>query len=1300
MSQSPHKTATAERYRIGFDIGGTFTDFVLVDRESASIRLYKCLTTPEDPAIGALDGINALIAEAGLELAEIGHLVHGTTLVTNAIIERRGCKLGFITTAGFLDILEMGTEQRYDIHDLFLRFPEPLATRQYRRQVPERIDRDGEVVTPIDLQAVRQAAGELTGAGIEAIAICFLHAYKNPAHERAARDLIEAEFPDLPVSISSEVQPQLREYERSSTTAANAYVLPLMSAYVKNLVDAFRGQGFTGRFHLLQSSGGLTGPETAAALPVRFLESGPAGSARATAFIGQGLGLDDIISFDMGGTTAKACLIQDGRPDVAPMLEAGRVHRFKRGSGLPIHAPVIDMIEIGAGGGSIARTDALGLLKVGPQSAGAVPGPACYGQGGSAPTVTDANLLLGYLDPGYFLGGRMSLDIEQAEKAMAGLAGDLGMTALEAAWGIYDLVCENMAGAARVHIVEKGHDPRGYAMVAMGGAGPLHAARVAAKLGVRQLLVPPASGAASALGLLVAPISFEVARSLPMSMSAADLPAANALLAELEVECRGRLVAAGVEAADPAITVKRSADMRLAGQMHEITIALPEHDLDTKELADLATRFAEEYARLYTHVYDGADIETLNWRVVCAGPTPTLTTELDGAGRGGAMQKGLRKAYFPDAGGLIEVPVYDRYALVPESRLVGPAIIEEREATTVVPPGADVAIDSAHNLVLELPAAAAREIVVASDDPLEGAVKRIESDPIGLEIMWSRLINITEECWQTVIRTAFSLIIGEAQDFACEILDAKGRQIAHSPRAMPVFNLTLPMAVKAMIERYPPQLLHPGDVLITNDPWLCAGHLFDIAIAVPVFHHDALVSFVGVVGHVADIGGTKDSLNAREIFEEGLQIPPMKIYRAGEANQDLLELMRENVRQPEQVLGDVHALISAGLTGAERISQFMDEYGMHDLEALAEVVQGRAEAAMRAAISELPDGIYESVVEADGIDSIMRYPARVTVAGDCIEVDFEGAPPQTERGGSNCTLSYTMAHATYPLKCILTPEVPGNAGCYRPMTVRAPKGSILNCDKPMAVNTRTRTGWYIAPNLFQALAAAAPGKVQAFTGLPSSALFYGLDQDDKTYSDHLFQGGGQGASASGDGLSALLYPTSAANTSIEMFETRVPALVESKEFIADSGGAGRYRGGLGQVIRARKLADDGRDCQAGLYPNGVMTAVRGLFQGRPGSLAKATAMTASGEHRDLGVGGLATLTNSRQWVDMRLAGGAGYGDPLERDLADVQRDLDRGYISRAGAEQDYGCITGDDGRIDQRQSDALRAELSTRTAAE
>ncbi len=1258
------------RYRIGFDIGGTFTDFILLDAERSDIRLHKCLTTPADPSVGALEGLSEIVAAAGLSLADIGEIVHGTTLVTNALIERKGAKLGLITTAGFRDILEMGTEQRYDIYDLFLQYPEPLVPRRRRLEVVERLDRDGLVVTELDLDGVRAAAKALVDDGVEAIAVGFLHAYRNPSHERAAGQAIRALYPEVAVSLSSDVVAELWEYQRIATTCANAFVQPLMDRYVRRLERELWQRGFRGALYLMHSAGGLVSPDTARAFPIRLLESGPAGGGLATAFFGKLAGKSDVISFDMGGTTAKACLIENGRAAVAAEMEAARVHRFKKGSGLPIKAPVIDMIEIGAGGGSIASVDEVGLLRVGPHSAGADPGPACYGRGGAQPTVTDANLVLGYYDPGFFLGGRMSLDVAAARAALEGVGGKIGLDAVQTAWGIHRVVTESMAAAARIHIVEKGRDPRAYAMVGFGGAGPAHAMGVARILGVEEVLIPPASGAASALGFLAAPLSFEQVQSHPVRLDEAGAAARiDAVLHELEADTRGRITNAGIAEAD--VVTERSADMRLFGQLHEINVPLPDGAIDDAAMIGIRAEFARAYAERYTSVYEGVAIQLVSVRVRCRGPIPELAIVQAGSAATGEARKGSRQAYFGDR--FVEVPVYDRYALSMGVEIAGPAIIEEREATTIVAPGDLVTVDATGSLRVRIAVTEPMAARITPLTPLAEARALIESDPVSLEIMWARLVTVVEEMWHTIVRTAFSLIVSEAQDFATDLLDPDGESLAHSPRAMPVFNLTVPIAVKALLKKYPAETLEPGDVLITNDPWLCAGHLFDIAVVTPVFREGRVVALTATVGHVGDIGGTKDSLRAREIYDEGFQIPPMKLYRAGVANEDLLTLLHTNVRKADEVLGDLHSFVAANQLGADRLLAFMNDYGMHDLRALAATVQDRSEQAMREAIRALPDGVYESEVFNNPLGTKLRYPVKVVVAGDTIEVDFEGAPPQQPQGGLNCTFTYTAAHTTYPLKCILSPQIRSNAGCYRPFTVKAPAGSILNCDKPVAVNLRTRTGWYIAPNIFRALAEAAPGQVQAATGLPHAVNIYGRDSSGHVYADHFFMGGGQGACARTDGKSALLYPTSASNTSIELMETRAPVLVLEKTLVADSGGPGRQRGGLGVRTALRKLHEDGLPTLFSVYPEGVGIANEGLFGGRHGGGVHGVVKDLDGNIvQDCGTGELVTLSRTDRVVEVQLAGGSGYGDPTARPRARLDDDVADGYVSAAAAGAEYG----------------------------
>src|SRR5215831_7457052 len=716
--------------RIGVDIGGTFTDLVWVDEGTGAVRVVKLLTTPKEPAQAVEQGVVTLLYEVGSAPGSVKSLIHGTTLATNAIIERKGAKVGLLTTAGFRDALEIGREGRYDMYDLLIDPPASLVPRHLRLEVTERILADGSVLTPLDEGSARAAIDRLLAAGVEAIAVCLLHAYRNPVHERALIRLVAQMAPHLAVSCSSEVVPEIREYERTSTTAANVYVMPLMARYLDDLERKIADMGVRGGFYIMLSSGGIATPATAKRVPVRLVESGPAAGALAAARAARQAGEHRLLSFDMGGTTAKACVIDRGEPLLAREFEVARADRFKKGSGLPIRVPVIELIEIGAGGGSMARLDRMNLLKVGPDSAGADPGPACYALGGREPTVTDADLVLGYLDPHFFLGGRMRLDVEAARRAITDTVGKpMGFDLARAAWSIHRVVNENMAAAARIHGIERGKDLRAYPLFAFGGAGPVHAWNVGRILKVPRVLVPFGAGAASALGLLSAPLAFDFVRTASQRLDRADWPGVNRLFAELEAEGRAVLREAGI--ADADMTFRRTAEMRYAGQGHEVEGPVPSGPLGPESLAPLTSGFEDAYRALYHRTPMGVPIEALNWRVVVSGPAAG-----GGAGAGGgdfpsatsggpsnrgeaslqrsplgatvdqnqektAAPKGTRQAYFPEAEGYVETPVYDRYALTWGMTFAGPAIIEERESTTVIGPGARVRVDAARTLVAE-----------------------------------------------------------------------------------------------------------------------------------------------------------------------------------------------------------------------------------------------------------------------------------------------------------------------------------------------------------------------------------------------------------------------------------------------------------------------------------------------------------------------------------------------------------------------------------------------------------------------
>jgi N-methylhydantoinase A len=693
----------ARPLRVGIDIGGTFTDLIAFDERTGALSIGKVLTTPGEPALGVETGLHETLANAGEGPGAIGGLIHGTTLVTNALIERKGATTALLTTQGFRDAVEIRREGRYDLYDLFLEMPPPLAPRRRRLEVDERILADGAVLKPLDLAQVPALVARLRAVGAEAVAVSLLHAYRNPEHERQLGAALAEAAPDLVISLSSEVVAEMHEYERTSTVLANVYVRPLVERYLRELEERLHAGGMADvPLLIMLSSGGTATVETARRFPIRLIESGPAAGALAAAHYGALTDRPDLLSFDMGGTTAKACLIDGGEPLVAADFEVARVYRFKRGSGLPVRVPVIEMIEIGAGGGSIARVDSLGLLKVGPDSAGAEPGPACYGRGGTLPTVTDADLILGYLDPRFFLGGRMSLDSAAAEAAVAPLAAQLNLDPTAAAWGIHQVVNENMAGAARIHAVERGKDPRSRALFAFGGAGPVHAYRVAEILRSPELIVPLGAGVTSALGFLVAPLAFDYVRSYPAPLADLDWARVDALLNEMAEEGTATLTASGVPRS--AVMVRRSADLRYRGQGHEVAVPIPDGTLTPGSLPALEQGFDAVYRRLYGRVADGVPLEAVSWRVVVSGPRPSLELRAPAGGEtdAGAALKGERPIYLPEAGGYTSVPIYDRYRLAPGATFAGPAIVEERESTAIIG-GGTIRIDEFRNLIVAMP---------------------------------------------------------------------------------------------------------------------------------------------------------------------------------------------------------------------------------------------------------------------------------------------------------------------------------------------------------------------------------------------------------------------------------------------------------------------------------------------------------------------------------------------------------------------------------------------------------------------
>jgi N-methylhydantoinase A len=688
---------------LGIDIGGTFTDIVIYDPGTGRHHIWKEPTTPGDPAEGVIAGTKRLLATGAVAAKDIARVVHATTLFTNALIERKGARTGLITTAGFRDVLEIGRERKFELYDIFIEMPEPLVPRSLRREVAERLDQNGALEVPLDEAALMDEVEDLVERGVVSIAIVFLHSYANPAHENAAARAVAARYPDISLTTSAEVAPEIREFERTSTTVVNAFVKPLADTYLDSLVERIRELEIDGPFSLMLSNGGLTHLGEAKRRPVQLLESGPAAGALAGAFFGSASGETEVLAFDMGGTTAKISLIDGGEPSIAYGFEAARTKRFAEGSGLPIKISTIELIEVGAGGGSIARVDELGLLKVGPESSGAEPGPACYAKGGDAPTVTDADLLLGYLNADYFLGGAMAIDRAAAEAAMGPLMATTGLDLNEVAWGIHDVVNETMAAAARVQITQRGKDPRDYAMLATGGAGPVHAYNVARKLNLRTLVCPPAAGVGSVIGLLMAPARVDRVGSMVSRLDGLDWDAFEALYKALEDDARA--VLEGTAAELDQLQVHRLADMRYVGQDSEVVVGLGPGPFTRASNDTLVEAFEETYRQLFTRTRPGIPIQVVNLRVSLSAPVKGGGMEMArSADVGEAALKGRRAICFGDPHRFVETNVYDRYRVAPGEVIEGPVVFEEKESTLIIGPGACCRVQADGTLIVTLPA--------------------------------------------------------------------------------------------------------------------------------------------------------------------------------------------------------------------------------------------------------------------------------------------------------------------------------------------------------------------------------------------------------------------------------------------------------------------------------------------------------------------------------------------------------------------------------------------------------------------
>jgi len=1233
--------------RLGIDIGGTFTDFALERSGAEATKRWflKVLTTPEAPERGVLEGMERILAEAGYAPADLQTVVHGTTLATNAVIERRGAKIAFITTEGFRDTLEMGAESRYDHYDLYVDKPEPLVPRDLRLTVPERIAANGEILRSLDDAAIEALLPTLDAAGVEAVAIGFIHSYRNPAHERQAAAVLKRLRPQLRVSLSSEVAPEIREFERFATACVNAYVQPVMQGYLRRLEEAMAGRGVTAPLLLMLSNGGLCEVDVAARFPVRLLESGPAGGAILAADVARRLGIDRALLLDIGGTTAKLCFIDDGAPQTARAMEVARLARFKAGSGIPLRFPVVELAEIGAGGGSIAHRDGLGRLQVGPESAGSVPGPACYGRGGAQPTVTDAHLALGRLDGEQFAGGSMALDTGAARQALADLGEALDLSIDDTAWSICEIIDEGMANAVHEHAVEVGKGVDGRVLIAIGGMAPLHAARLAAKLGLDRVVIPDGAGVGSALGFLRAPVAFETTRSVQLALADFAADAANAIVDDLATDMH-RVVTRAAPGAD--VREQRTAWMRYRGQGHEIRVMLPARRFEANDQAMLREAFEAAYHALYGRIIEGGQIEVLGWTVrveapVAEAPTPALAAPAQ-------AERVAREFYDQTLRRFVTGEVASVAALAPGVALAGPLLLAEDETTIVVPAG------------LSIETSAAGDVLMARDDGgEEQAQVTAAPEEIRAQVLWSRLIAVVEEQARTLMRTAFSPTVREAGDLSAGLFDLQGRLVAQAVTGTPGHVNSMAACARHFLDKHPAHTMVEGDHFITNDPWLTSGHLHDVTVLSPAFQNGRVVGFFACTCHQVDIGGLGQGPDGRSVYEEGLYLPILKLARAGRLNEDVLDIVRANVRQPEPVVGDILSYITANEVSSRRLAATLDEFGEAGLERIGGFILDRSAAGMRAAIEALPQGRWESHTRLDGYDEAVDIHCQVEMDGERIQVTFDGTSRASTKG-INLVLNYTRAYAAFGIRAAVAPNVPNNAGSLSLVEVDAPLGSILNVEHPAPVCARHIIGQFLPEIALGALAGALPGRIPA----EGAACNWGLQlrggSGGRPFEILFFNAGGSGARPMSDGLSATAFPSGIRAIPVEICETAAPLVIWRKELLPDSGGAGRYRGGLGQ--RVEVSARDGSAFQV----FGIFDRVRNPARGREGGADGAPGWVGTVSGTPMRSMGLQTVP-AGEVLRIDVPGGAGYGDPAERDSAAVRRDVELGYVSPEAARR-------------------------------
>ena len=1234
---SPEESERIRGLRIGIDVGGTFTDLVAMEAGDSAPVAFKTPTTPDDPSHGVLRGIEGLASSMGtdarrlLEKAQV--VIHGTTVATNTLVERKGAKVGLITTEGFRDLLEIREGLKEDRYNLRMDQVEPLAPRYLRVGVTERVDSSGKARRDLDADDLRRKVEYLKSEGVDSVAICFLFSFLNPDHEMEAERIVREAMPEAYVSASHVILPQIKEFDRLSTTALNSYVGPSLSSYLERLESRISEAGGGAPLFVIQSNGGIASVGDSSEQAVRSILSGPAGGAAGAAHVARQLGEERVIALDMGGTSTDITLIESGSPHVAS-------EKFE--SGWKIAVPTVDIHTLGAGGGSIAWVDEGGVLRVGPTSAGADPGPACYGRGGTQPTVTDAALALGLLDAERFLGGAVELDLGLATEAIQSMVGEpLGLDVEAAAEGILRVVSSSIAEGIRLASVSRGLDPREFALMGFGGAAGLVATRVAREIGIARVIIPPVGPALSAFGMMATDLKHDLAVSHPSSLSAVNLDELRSAFAGLIEEGRERILSAG--ASESEISVHLSADMRYLDQIYEVTVDAPDLGMPDDELrARWAENMHERFERLYSYRQQEQDIRIVTLRASAVGRLPDYGADTDATDdrRKGEAQAASERVVVSDA---------------PEKAIQGPDVIHSDYNTVVVGEGCSARFDGDGMLYIDVEAVAQ-------------AADGVEEDSVTLSVVGNRLESIAIEMMDVMLRTALSQILNASRDFSTAILDSRCRLVAQG-EGIPVHVSALPVAGRAVLDYFGDSIA-PGDVFLLNDPYFGGSHLPDLTVIRPVFVDGKLAFMTVNRAHHTDVGGgTHGGYNpsASEIFHEGLRIPPLRIYDGDAPRDDLLQMMSANVRYPKNFLGDLNAQIGSALTAERRIRELAEHYGTERLTRIVDGILEATEAQVRNFISDWPDGEYygESLVDDDGFDSeLIPIRARVTVAGDTLTIDLSESAPQVT-GFINSAYANTRSLAHAAIMYVAPYDVPKNEGSMGPLKVIAPRGLIVNADSPAPVCMSTNhCAEEIVEAIFKALAQAVPESVNAGFSRRLRYAITGMDpRTGESFLWHFFMArGGGGASLGHDGWSCVGEVNVAGGiraNSVEVTEERFPLFVVNHELRPGSAGDGQWRGGLGAVCEV--IYEGEGDALLNTAGDGAIVPPFGTLGGEPG-LPHRYSIVSGGVENVLRTKQTGVVVRPGDRIVALSSGGGGYGDPAVR--SGEARDWDRrnGYV--------------------------------------